>query len=291
VTGWNMIGTVASPVATGSILQSPPGIVASSYYGFAGSYVNVTTLEPGNGYWVYVTAPGTLGLTSSTSPLAEEEPTLLDSLNRLLITDATGHRQELYFGEGAQERTRFYQLPPRGPEGTTDIRFATNSMVAVADTQTTVGIEMNSVHYPVQIRWTMKSPESGALIIHGQETALHGEGVLRIASQSALALSLGTTRGASDKPTTFALEQNYPNPFNPSTVIRYALPVAAQVTLKVYNALGQEVATLVDGVQEAGYKSVAWNGANIASGVYFYRIAATSGQATFRQVLKMLVVK
>ena len=61
VTGWNMIGGVASPVATSSIIQSPPGIVASSYYGFAGTYVNATTLEPGNGYWVYVTAPGALG--------------------------------------------------------------------------------------------------------------------------------------------------------------------------------------------------------------------------------------
>jgi len=59
----------------------------------------------------------------------------------------------------------------------------------------------------------------------------------------------------------------------------------------VYNTLGQEVAALVDDVQDAGYKSVVWNVGNAASGVYFYRIAATFGQTTFREVRKMLVVK
>ena len=89
------------------------------------------------------------------------------------------------------------------------------------------------------------------------------------------------------KPTTFALEQNYPNPFNPATMIRYQLPEQRMVNLSVYNMLGQEVARLVDGVQEAGYKEVEWNASRLASGVYIYRLTA----GDFVQVHKMVLLK
>ncbi len=88
-------------------------------------------------------------------------------------------------------------------------------------------------------------------------------------------------------PTTFALGQNYPNPFNPTTVIRYQLPVSNRVTLKIYNVLGQEVKTLVDEVQDVGFKSVQWDASGIASGVYFYRIQA----GTFVASKKLLLLK
>jgi hypothetical protein len=92
-------------------------------------------------------------------------------------------------------------------------------------------------------------------------------------------------------PKNFGLNQNYPDPFNPSTTIGYQLPQAAHVTLKIYTLLGQEVATLVDGVQDPGFKSVEWNGEHIASGVYLYRFVATYGGPTFTQVRKMLITK
>ena len=92
-------------------------------------------------------------------------------------------------------------------------------------------------------------------------------------------------------PTVFALQQNYPNPFNPSTTLRYQLPREAHVTLRIWTALGQEVATLVDRVEEAGYKSVVWRAENVSSGVYFYRLTATAGRTSFTDVGKMLVLK
>ena len=75
-------------------------------------------------------------------------------------------------------------------------------------------------------------------------------------------------------PTEFALRQNYPNPFNPSTTIRYQLPIRSQVTLRVFDMLGREISTLMDGVEEPGYRSVRWDASGVASGVYFYRLSA-----------------
>ncbi len=95
-------------------------------------------------------------------------------------------------------------------------------------------------------------------------------------------------------PIEFSLEQNYPNPFNPTTKINYALPVASSVRLVVYNLLGQVVSTLADGVQDAGYKTVQWNAGSVASGLYIYRIEATSTSdpgKSFLQVRKMILMK
>jgi len=95
-------------------------------------------------------------------------------------------------------------------------------------------------------------------------------------------------------PQSFALEQNYPNPFNPTTVIRYQLPVNSYVMLKLYNILGQEIATIVEGVQEAGYKSVEFDASRLAGGIYFYRLEAGSSNGlnkTFAQVKKMLLIR
>jgi hypothetical protein len=90
---------------------------------------------------------------------------------------------------------------------------------------------------------------------------------------------------SSPMPPDFQLLNNYPNPFNPSTTIRYALPTRAHVTLTVFNTLGQQVATLVSEVQEAGYHDVRFDASGLASGVYLYRLQAGEYVATKRLVL------
>jgi hypothetical protein len=91
----------------------------------------------------------------------------------------------------------------------------------------------------------------------------------------------------SEIPDAYALEQNYPNPFNPVTSISYALPVSGEVLLTVFNMLGQEVAVLVNEMQEPGDKTVSFDASNLPSGVYTYRITA----GTFTDVKKMLLIK
>jgi len=89
------------------------------------------------------------------------------------------------------------------------------------------------------------------------------------------------------QPEQYSLGQNYPNPFNPSTSIRYTLPVSGRVAVRVYNILGQVVATLVDGNQSAGTYNVTFNASAFSSGVYFYRIESGS----FNAVKKMMLLK
>ena len=79
---------------------------------------------------------------------------------------------------------------------------------------------------------------------------------------------------------------NYPNPFNPNTEIRFSLPKDEYVTIEVYNLLGEKVVTLINRVhKKAGSYSVTFNGSNLASGVYFYRIEASNFKSTKKMVL------
>ncbi|MEX0602924.1 MAG: T9SS type A sorting domain-containing protein, partial [Bacteroidota bacterium] len=98
--------------------------------------------------------------------------------------------------------------------------------------------------------------------------------------------------GVSDEPVpvpvTFALKQNYPNPFNPSTTISFDLPSAGRATLRVYNLLGQEIATLLDEDRPAGTYAVTFNAGHLPSGIYFYQIVTEGG---VRETKKMVLMK
>jgi subtilisin-like proprotein convertase family protein len=88
-------------------------------------------------------------------------------------------------------------------------------------------------------------------------------------------------------PQAFILEQNYPNPFNPVTTIKYSIPNSAFVTLKVYDLLGREIRTLVNDRKDAGNYTIDFDGANLASGIYLYKLES----GNFSEVKKMMLIK
>ena len=123
------------------------------------------------------------------------------------------------------------------------------------------------------------------------------DGILFASTEAGVFHSAGSVAtaiedGADELPERFSVGQNYPNPFHRITTIPYALKENTQVTLTVYNVLGQQVATLIHGFQQAGYHSAVWHGRDTAgtpvpSGAYFYRLVA----GDFVQARTMLLVR
>jgi photosystem II stability/assembly factor-like uncharacterized protein len=111
---------------------------------------------------------------------------------------------------------------------------------------------------------------------------------LMLATGAEMAGTLGKDEYAGNgQPKDFRLYQNYPNPFNPTTTIKFQIPKSNYVTIKIFDMLGREVATLVDGVREAGHYNVNWNAEHFSSGVYIYRLQTEK----FRQSKKLVLLR
>ncbi len=115
---------------------------------------------------------------------------------------------------------------------------------------------------------------------------------LAVAIEGLVEIGTAVTDAGDGSPKAFRLDQNYPNPFNPSTAISYELSAISHVTLKVYDILGREVATLVNGRQNAGHYSVTFNAAGLPSGVYFYRMEVVGeSRKSCSSAKKLVLVK
>ncbi|GEM_PF-2284796 len=307
-TGWNMIGSISFSVDTSTVVQEPAGIVGSQYFGYSGSYFVATTISPGAAYWVKANAPGNLVLTFAGPEPANRAPMVhnegpLSAMSTLTITDRSGAQQTLYVGrrDNLVLPLEMFELPPLPPSEAFDARFESGSMVGLIDNAVRLPIAIQSAQYPVTVSWDLGRHADRAFTLKNGETgeqlaSVSSSGSVQIQNPSVTRLILGV-EGA-EIPATFALMQNFPNPFNPSTSIRYALPVDARVTVKVFDLLGREVVTLVDDVQAAGAQTLTWNGLNstgsqVSSGIYMYRMEARpNGQGvSFQSTMKMLLLK
>ncbi len=118
---------------------------------------------------------------------------------------------------------------------------------------------------------------------------VHSDGTARPAllwlAQYVMNNPTGVEATVSTLPSMYQLKQNFPNPFNPSTQIQYSIPHNGYVSLKVYNLLGQEVATLFNGVQKTGNYTATFDGSRLSSGVYFYRLQSDKFAGTKKLVL------
>ncbi len=315
---WNIIGSITTGIASGTITALGTSVV-SDYYSFSSGtgYLAEDSIRPGKGYWVKVNGSGRLVMkagsfleNTSISSAAMKKTTTTRSISSLLkeqeniyrlsITDVTGSERMIYFS-GSQTKIdpKTTELPPPPPSGL-DVRFTSGRQYESPDENEAVHtsvIRISNAQYPVTVRWDDVQDESNyQLKLTTPETSskdipLKEQGMVILENvDQQLNLIIGS--GVPELPKEFAVQQNYPNPFNPSTVLRYQLPVNSYVTLKVYDVLGREVATLVDGLEDAGYKTLDWNASDLPSGIYFYRVTAQSSDGVvLTDIKKMLLLR
>ncbi|GJQ64525.1 MAG: hypothetical protein SCALA702_35780 [Melioribacteraceae bacterium] len=279
VEGWNLIGPFDTELTSANLTTDPAGIITSSFFGYDGAYQTADMLYPGMGYWVKASGAGEILV----DPVAaKKSPRQTETVNadwaRLTVTDAKGKMTTLYI---AEEDVQGYDLPPVPPVGAYDVRFSTGTYAASLTSAQTVNL--NSVVYPVTVRIdgadVKVSDVMGGSLFNAN---------LKDGEQVVISDEIGNLSVANHEiPTEFNLAQNYPNPFNPATTIKFSLPADSKVVLKVYNTLGEEVATILNNVMEAGYHEVNFNAVNFTSGVYFYTIEA----GEFTSVKKMVLLK
>jgi hypothetical protein len=202
---------------------------------------------------------------------------------KILISDASGSSSVLYAAQSGAN-TSLFTLPPVPPTGVFDIRFSTQSQAEVLSAESK-DITISGAVYPVTltadgVALRIKDKATGGKIVN--QTLRSGESV-QITNAGVNAIEVSSL----ESPLSFELLQNYPNPFNPSTTIKFGLPEKSNLTLTVYNQLGEKVAVLLTGAFEAGYHNVEWNASALTSGIYFYELKSEK----FSSIKKLILMK
>ncbi len=309
VRGWNLIGSISWPVLTSTITKNTPNAILGSYFGWnCGGYYQTDYIDPGQAHWIKsdtITAIRLQAFPFGKSSLRIDNG--FNDMNNLFVSDAAGMGQNLYIANEQRLNVplQTFELPP-ALNDVFSARFASGRMVeAYSEYSTSKGSEeytvlLQNAVYPVTITFSHKNDDGKTFMVteyvngkHSGERVLNEHSSITISNPAVNRVLIKLKDGQS-VPKSFALEQNYPNPFNPSTTIKYSLPVDAKVTLIIYNLLGEVVATPVDGVQDAGYKTKQWDASGIASGVYFYKLTAQSlnePNKIYNQVMKMMLIR
>jgi hypothetical protein len=265
ISGWNLISIPVG--AQGMPKEYLFPLAASHAFAYTGTYVQANSMRNGVGYWLKFSSNQLVGLVG-------------DFVSSDTIYIRAGWNMIGTLSESIRDST-ISSIPPA---------LVVSGFFKFVPT---FGYFRSDTLMPGLGYW-VKSQQAGWLILNNQG-GFNPVTKIRIAPDSEFPppppLFTDTDEGL-NLPGTYALEQNYPNPFNPTTLIHYQLPVNTSVTLKLFDLLGQEVRTLVDEIQSAGYKSVAWNSTNnsgnqVATGVYFYRLQTKE----YVKTMKLLLMK
>jgi len=281
--GWNLIGGYEDTVQTSELTTTPPGLIAGPAYIYTGGYIIVTELLPGSGYWLKLSATGYINFPNGVSNKNKQlKEFFKENWGKIIITDNSGISYTLYavYGEVNLDQ---YELPPMPPAGMFDIRYG-SGRIAEDINNSIQEIQMSGVAYPLTVK------------VEGMDiTVMDGTGMIvnvNLKSGEEVVISDATIQKLMVTgelvPAEYALEQNYPNPFNPSTTIEFSLPEdVSNVKLSIYNALGEKVAELVNGLLVAGKYQYQWNAKNVATGMYIYELRTDR----FVSIKKMLLLK
>ena len=217
-TGWNLIGGYETSVLTSGITTTPSGLQTGNVFGYSGGYTPATNLVPGYGYWIKLTAAGSINIPSALFNGPSKVIAANDDWGKIIITDNSGKSYTLYSVNG-KVNLNDYELPPAPPTGMFDVRFGSGRY---AEELSTAGqtIELNSLEYPVRVR-----TENAALRLQDETGKIVNE---RLKAGEEVVISSNMINkllvSADIIPNVYALEQNYPNPFNPSTKIEFSIP-------------------------------------------------------------------
>ncbi len=289
--GWNMIGGYENSVNATALTTTPSGQIVFPIYKYipGSGYQAATTIDPGYGYWVktasacQINVPDMMakGNSNIANNFKDDLPISQVNWGKITVTDAAGQSYTLYAVKGQVDLNK-YELPPLPPAGIFDARFSSGRIAEDinSDFQT---IDMSSVVYPVKVK--VENMDIRLQDVTGKEINVNVK-----KGEEITISNLSTNKimvSGNVIPDKYALEQNYPNPFNPSTTINFSLPEAANVTLTIYNTLGQKVTELVNSKLEAGNYSYQWNAKYLATGMYIYELKTEK----FISIKKMLLIK
>lgn len=262
--GWNII---SMPESVAGVLCAAafPSANSPPYY-YSGSYVESDTMRPGTGYWLKF--PSDLDVSIDGQPAAHDTIELVEGWN---LIGAIG-----------------YPVSVSGITSNTDGLLA-SKFYGYEHGYTAVKTLLAGKGYWVKANQAGSIFLSNGVLSYGAKTL-----PIMMADDFPPSPPAEEEIPGTDIPNNYSLAQNYPNPFNPETEFTYTLPDGSSVRLSIYNTLGQEVALLINGEQSAGNKDVRWNAGHYASGLYFYRLDATSERdpsRRFSQTRKLMLTK
>jgi choice-of-anchor B domain-containing protein len=259
--------------------------------------VNISYKTSSSGSWVTIASnrPAAAGSYSWTIPnaattqarvrvVSSTNGTVLDSSNNvfsILVPGMAANPSSLNFGNVNINQSRRDTIRiTNGGTATLTISNITSDSAAFTVSRSSFTIPAGgSDTVSVFFRPTQVRPYTSTLWINGNApTSSIGIGLSGVGQNP-------NSVDESDVPTTYALSQNYPNPFNPTTLIRYQIPAAAHVMMRLYNLIGQQVAELVNETQAVGRYQVTLDASSLPSGIYFYRITAGSFTETKKLTL------
>lgn len=272
--GWNLIGSFSDSVAVENIYSEPNGIIQSAFFKFGSGYSSADYIIPGKGYWIKTSADGKIMFDEN----IRMPKIKVNSSDIIKITDSKNNTMDLFLTE---EENIYSELPPLPPKGVFDARFVSNKLTAVKSNKT-FKILLKDALYPIKV----ELPFSNLTVLNGEKV---GEQNIFLIKDKTLT-EINITK--SEIPEKFSVAQNYPNPFNPTTKIEFSLPENSAVKIQIYNVLGELIQEINRELLNAGTESIEINLADYSSGVYFYKIIATSTSGVeFQSLKKMILMK
>jgi photosystem II stability/assembly factor-like uncharacterized protein len=284
-TNWGGTWTLLSGGEAGGTFRSPCDVIVA--------YDNPNTIIIGDGVTgvgsgkVWKSTNGGMNWTLINTVSGSEIPMMAhSSLDVNLVYHSTWSSGS--FWKSTNLATSFTNLNRSGSLWACDIAKDDPTAVAYDQYGTNTFLSLDDGADFLQIPAT-SSPAAGVLF-HDKETLLfqHGSGIDKLVITYNVTPVTGNGQISSEIPSSFGLSQNYPNPFNPTTQIKYDVAKSSNVSIKVYNVLGNEVAKLVSGNLPAGRYSADFNASNLATGIYFYTLEVDGAKIDTK---KMILVK